>query len=916
MDHFQEEDESGIYHGFGFDYLQKISQYAEWDFSFKQCDYEECLQLLASGEIDLVNYVEKTAETENVFSFSLKASGTEYAVISVLEENFPMNSMAQVFPAKFRVGVIQGSKFIKPLTENMSEFDFLPELHEYSKENLYLALKNGEIDGILSSSLTVFPEARVIARFSMRPFYFAVRKDNDRLLSELNRAMDSISLHEPLFAVRLFEKYFFHADSEVLNLTKDEMDFLSEKKVFRVIASPDRDPVSYYQNGSLHGIIADFLGKTARDLHVEIQPVMVTSLEEALNKLQQNEADIIGDFLIDEGFAEKNKLQLSPAFLENQVVAVFRKNHAFSTENHIKIAEPIGFLPLSSSLSSIFRDSEVNYFESDKACLDALNSGIQDVSFMNIWVAQKNLGKMKYRDLMIDPNQGFTFQYSYAVSQYADPRLIQILRKAVNSISSFQRFAIINQNVFIAPQKIRLIDFINTQPAYAFFIFLVFPILFLYLLAYRIDSHQRDKKQIFNLAFVDDMTQLKNLHWMEKNAGRIIGENRSEKFAFISFDVDRFDIINEYYGRRTGDQIIQYMADTLQSIEVPGMICTRVKADHFLCLVPYHSREILEKKITEIKSKKNSYSENDTVIKLGIHVGVYMLSDNDQDIMACIDNAETARREARNISSGIVFFDDYLRDKLRIYKTIEEKQESALEKHEFEVYYQPKYNMEENSIIGAEALIRWNDPVHGFRLPADFIPIFEKNGFIIPLDFFVLEEVCKFIRSRIDAGEKVVPISVNQSRVHLSEKHYIYRLGEIIQKYSIPDGLIELELTETAISEIDDVENILNQAKELNYRISIDDFGAGYSSLTMLNRIPLDTLKIDRNFLTESNNSKKTREIIHLVVEMAHTLGIQVVCEGVEKQDQADFLMSIGCRFGQGFLFSKPIPINDFMLIL
>jgi len=346
------------------------------------------------------------------------------------------------------------------------------------------------------------------------------------------------------------------------------------------------------------------------------------------------------------------------------------------------------------------------------------------------------------------------------------------------------------------------------------------------------------------------------------------------------------------------------------------MICTRVKADHFLCLVPYESREILEKKISDIKSKKNSYSGNDTVIKFGIHVGVYILSDSDQDITACIDNAETARREARNVSSGIVFFDDYLKDKLRVYKHIEEMQESALENHEFEVYYQPKYNMEENSIIGAEALIRWNDPVHGIRMPSDFIPIFEKNGFIIQIDFFVLEEVCKFLRSRIDAGEKVVPISVNQSRIHLSEKHYVQRLGEIIRKYSIPDGLIELELTETAISEIDDVENILNQAKALNYRISIDDFGTGYSSLTMLNRVPLDAIKIDRNFLIESNNSKKTREIIRLVVEMAHALGIQVVCEGVEKQDQADFLMSIGCRFGQGFLFSKPIPINDFMRIL
>ena len=916
MDQFQELDQSGIYHGYSFDYLQKIRQYAEWDFSFVQCEYQECLRLLADGKIDLVNYVEKNPEMENDFSFSLRASGTEYAAISVLEENSKAYPPNQKFPAEFRLGVLNGSKFKDSINANCPEFEYIPELFEYSPENLYSALKNGEVDGILYSSLTVFPGTRVIDRFSMRPFYFVVRKGDDRLLSELNRAIDSISLHEPLFAVRLFEKYFFHADSEILNLTKDEMDYLSEKKVLRVIAAPDRDPVSYYQNGSYHGIIADFLGKTASDLHVEIQPVMVTSFEEALDKIRSDEADVIGDFLFDEGFAEKNKLQLSPAFLENQVVAVYRKGHAVSEKHHVKIAEPNSFLPLSSSLNALFSDSEVTYFQSDTACLDGLISGGQDISFMNIWAAQKNLGKMKYRDLMIDPNQGFTFQFSYAVSRNADPRLIQILRKAVNSISSFQRLAIINQNVLIVPQKIRLIDFINTQPAYAFFIFLVFPILFLYLLAYRIDSHQKDKKQIFNLAFVDDMTQLKNLHWMEKNAGRIIEENRAKRFAFISFDVDRFDIINEYYGRKTGDQIIQYMADTLMSIEVPGIICTRVKADHFLCLVPYHSREILEKKIAYIKSKKNSYSENDIVIKLGIHVGVYMLSDTDQDIMACMDNAETARREARNVSSGIVFFDDYLKDKLRIYKNIEEKQETALENYEFEVYYQPKYNMEENSIIGAEALIRWNDPIHGFRLPSDFIPIFEKNGFIIQLDFFVLEEVCKFIHSRIEAGEKVVPISVNQSRVHLSEKHYVKRLGEIIRKYSIPDGLIELELTETAISEIEDVENILNQAKALNYRISIDDFGTGYSSLTVLNRVPLDTIKIDRNFLTESNNSKKTREIIRLVVEMAHTLGIQVVCEGVEKQDQADFLMSIGCRFGQGFLFSKPIPINDFMQIL
>ncbi|MHC1773643.1 MAG: EAL domain-containing protein [Flexilinea sp.] len=916
LENFQELDNQGVYSGYSYDYLQKLTQYTGWEYDFVNCDIGTCRDMLTSGEIDLLNYVGKNSETDSLYDFSNQPTGTEYDILSVLKENKDIRFSDYESFNGMKIGLVSGNRQNDEFDKFCQERNLQIVIKEYSRDEIYSALLNGDVDGIVTSSMMHYPNTRVIARFSLKPYFAAVREGNDDLLSELNTAMNTLQIDEPVFAVWLFEKYFSSGDRDILSLTQEELDYLQQKRTLRVTASPDKAPISFFENGIYEGIVADILKKAATDLGITIEPVEARSYTEALNKVNNGEADVIGDFQSDIGLADQNGIVLTSPYMENQVLAVVRKDDPDTEKNTIRIAEPYGFSFAAGFLESAYRETEITYYETDEDCIKAVSDGRQDVSFLNNYVVQSILTDYKYHNLAVDPEKGFTLELSLGVNRKADPLLGKILSKEINAISSFQRSMIIGQNTIFRDRKISLIDIIVAYPVLILLLVFVFPAIVVFFSAQWMNSRQKDRRHMFNLAYMDEMTGLNNLHWMEQNAGRIIGENKQRKFAFVSLDIDRFDIINEYYGRKTGDMIIRSLAEHIQLADLPGIVCSRVKADHFLCLFPYETRENLENQIIYLRKCNNTYTDNETVIKLGLNIGVCLIPENTTEVTASIDIAETARREARNIPSGIVFFDDYLKDKLMINKGIEDSQEQALQNNEFEVYYQPKFNMVENIVIGAEALVRWNDPEYGFRVPSDFIPIFEKNGFIVQIDFFVLEEVCRFLHTRLDAGERVVPISVNQSRVHLSEKHYIDHLGELVKKYQIPEGLIELELTETTLSEVKNVEVVLEQAKALNYKISIDDFGTGYSSLTMLNRVPLDTLKIDRGFLSESNNSLRAREIIRLVVEMAHALDIQVVCEGVEKQDQADFLMNIGCKYGQGFLFSRPVPMFEFAMIL
>ena len=236
--------------------------------------------------------------------------------------------------------------------------------------------------------------------------------------------------------------------------------------------------------------------------------------------------------------------------------------------------------------------------------------------------------------------------------------------------------------------------------------------------------------------------------------------------------------------------------------------------------------------------------------------------------------------------------------------------QNALLNNEFVMYLQPKYSISANRIIGAEALTRWISPEKGMISPADFIPLFEKNGFIVKLDRFIWEEACKKIRSWIDKGITPVPISVNISREYLHSFDVVEYISELVKKYNIPKHYLELEITESA--ESTGVEGIVGRLKDAGFTMLMDDFGSGYSSLNMLKTTRFDVLKIDRDFLSEFMESDRGRKIIAHTISMSHDIGLDIIAEGVETTEQAHFLSVCGCDAAQGFLYSRPLSQKDF----
>ena len=233
----------------------------------------------------------------------------------------------------------------------------------------------------------------------------------------------------------------------------------------------------------------------------------------------------------------------------------------------------------------------------------------------------------------------------------------------------------------------------------------------------------------------------------------------------------------------------------------------------------------------------------------------------------------------------------------------------ALETGEFQVFYQPKISLEDRGIMGAEALIRWKIEDGTLVPPDEFIPIFEQNGFIVRLDVYVLDQVCRRLRGWLDQGRPALPVSVNQSRRLLFQEGYIRILSETVEKYGLSPRMIILEITESiAMEEAEILKNLLIELHRLGFRVSMDDFGSGYSSLNVLKDIPVDELKLDREFLLPAQDGERRDTIVRNIIHLAQDLGIATVAEGVETEGQAKFLQECGCDIAQGYYFARPMP--------
>lgn len=384
-----------------------------------------------------------------------------------------------------------------------------------------------------------------------------------------------------------------------------------------------------------------------------------------------------------------------------------------------------------------------------------------------------------------------------------------------------------------------------------------------------------------------------------------------KNIGFIQFDIRKFKIVNDLYGEKFGDEVLDFILKQLKEICNDEQFYVNLRSDVFMVVTEYDREEELVEFIQKLDARTCNFKN----VKLQMSYGVYTVEDKGMELRQMEDRAAMARKAAKNnILGNILFYKEQFKESLYNRKFIEENMQAAITERQFMMYLQPKYSIAKNEIIGAEALVRWKHPERGMIYPDQFIPVVEENGFIRQVDYYIWGEACQFIKRCENAGIDTCPVSVNVSRVHLSDDECIRVLANIIQESGIPKALLELEITET----VDDHQVSMKafELKEEGYTLLMDDFGSGYSSLNILLETPFDVIKLDKKFMENMMLSSKGRLILEQVVSMADKLGLGLLAEGVETKEQVELLQRIGCDQVQGYYYAKPMPAEDFFELL
>lgn len=431
-----------------------------------------------------------------------------------------------------------------------------------------------------------------------------------------------------------------------------------------------------------------------------------------------------------------------------------------------------------------------------------------------------------------------------------------------------------------------------------------------YIVAMDITSEHQAREELVYRAEFDQLTGIFNKEAFYRRTKSILQENPNINFSIVRLNIERFKIINDLFGHDFGNYVLKKFADTLKVFCDKLTAFCRLEADHFaLCIPTERIKLSYYEQFSE--ALNNSLGINHKIV---VGVGIYLINNIMLPIDQMCDRANLALQTIKgNYLKHFSYYDDTLRKSMLEENDIRNTMAEALQQHQFVIYLQPIHSISEDKTISAEVLVRWIHPEKGLITPGYFIPLFEKNGFISKLDYYVWEEACKYLKSRNDRNLNNISLSVNCSRMSMYNPNLCSEILALTQKYNIDPKLFRIEITESAYN--DNPEQLLGTISELQdngFMILMDDFGSGYSSLNTLKDIPVDTLKIDMAFLKDLETSERASSIIMSVVLMAKWIKIPTIAEGVETKAQLDFMRSIGCDRIQGYYYAKPMPFEDF----
>lgn len=428
-------------------------------------------------------------------------------------------------------------------------------------------------------------------------------------------------------------------------------------------------------------------------------------------------------------------------------------------------------------------------------------------------------------------------------------------------------------------------------------------------IALRIENAVKRRK-LYVLSDYDTLTGIYNKKKFAQLTKDMLKRNLDEKMVFIRMDIERFQFINAFYGTEVGDEVLRFIGKSLEKYIKDCVYATygRLEADVFALCLSYEDMKKVVKKIGNIREVFNEFPLEFDIVPA---YGIYVIDDKELPIEIMIDRAKLAAKTIKGqFLKNYAFYTEDMGNVLKEEQQIMSEMVHALENEEFVIYLQPKYNIKSKLPVGAEALVRWVHAEKGMISPGIFVPIFEKNGFVTKLDYYVWKQVCILLRKWLDEGKTPNPISVNMSRVNFFNQNIVQIFCDLVDSYKIPRELIQVEVTESAYADANiTVREKVKRLREEGFLVLMDDFGSGYSSLNVLKDVEVDVLKIDMRFFETADINGRGENIIASVVRMAKWLDLKVIAEGVEKEEQVEFLRNIGCELVQGYYFAKPMPV-------
>ncbi|MDY0287590.1 MAG: EAL domain-containing protein [Sphaerochaeta sp.] len=449
---------------------------------------------------------------------------------------------------------------------------------------------------------------------------------------------------------------------------------------------------------------------------------------------------------------------------------------------------------------------------------------------------------------------------------------------------------------------------------YALLMTVIYGMLMLFFPYYILFRRRRYDLSLLRLAYFDEMTGIGNHTLFVESAERLL-EVKGVHYACVVLNIRRFKLINDLFGYSYGDSLLRKIASMLPPVCAKDELFARKEGDRFMLFL---KQERAEERVREVLAEMNQIALPDTArFKLEVVGGIFFLQ-KPLAIDICIDRASLALDHLKDDHSrSYMVYNEAIREQLLGESELIKDFQEALDRRQFFVLLQPKYYLDTEDVMGAEALVRWNHPTKGLLPPVQFIPVFEENNLITELDMFVLREVCSKLRQWKDEGFVPLPISVNQSRAHLENPTYVTDLVRTVEQFSLEHTLLEFEMTESFfLDNLAHFKAVVSDLRREGFAVSIDDFGSGYSSLNMLKNISFDFLKLDRGFLMEAEDDHRSQMVIQSVIQMAQKLGISIVAEGVETKAQVEMLRAMECTIAQGYYYQRPIPMDAYEKLL